>query len=258
MICKFYASFAVFMTAFTLLSAQAADNIVINEFVALSDSLSPWTDPAGEHDDWIELHNLNNTTVSLGGYYLSDNYLNPMKWQMPAGVSIPANGYLIIWSDDDIDQTGLHAPFKLSRDGEVLMLSKPDLTVLDSVTFGYQETNLSYARIPNGTGNFIITIPTFNANNGSLGVATPEWASQVSIYPNPSVQREVTVELPVGYSQKVSQIMLLTVDNKSLPVLYTNVSDTQIRLRLPELSAGFYFVHLRTEEGIIIRKLLVN
>jgi hypothetical protein len=256
MICKFYASIAVFLTAFNFLNAQT-DNIVINEFVALSDSLSPWTDPAGEHDDWIELYNLNSTTVSLGGYYLSDDYLNPMKWQMPAGVSIPANGYLIIWADDDIDQTGLHAPFKLSRDGEELMLSKPDLTVLDSVTFGYQETNLSYARIPNGTGNFIITIPTFNANNGSSSVATPTWANEVNIYPNPVSQREVTIEIPVGYTQKVSQITLLTVDNKSLPISYTGTSETQIRLRLPELNAGFYLLHLRTEEGTIIRKLLV-
>lgn len=256
MFCKFYASLAIILMTLSFVSAQT-DNVVINEFVAVSDSLSPWTDPAGEHDDWIELHNLTGATVALGGYYLSDDYLTPTKWQMPAGVSIPGNGYLIIWADNDIDQTGLHAPFKLSRTGEQLMLSRPDLTVMDSITFGYQENNLSYARIPNGTGNFVITIPTFNANNGTSGVVEPAWAGEVSIFPNPANQRTLTIQLPAEYTQKVSQISLFTVDSKLVSIPKSQVSSTQIQVELSEISAGFYMIQLLTEEGTITRKLLV-
>ena len=49
--------------------------------------------------------------------YLSDNTSNPLKWQFPAGTTIVAGGYLLIWADDDGDSPGLHTNFKLSAGG---------------------------------------------------------------------------------------------------------------------------------------------
>ena len=59
----------------------------------------------------------------------------------------------------------MHATFKLSASGEQLYLSDMDLNILDEVVFGQQDTDMGYARVPNGVGDFVIQLPTFASNN---------------------------------------------------------------------------------------------
>ena len=106
---------------------------MINEFAADNTLI---LDPAGEAEDWIELYNNLAQPVDLGGMYLSDTPSAPTKWQFPAGTSIAAHGYLIVWADEDLTQEGLHATFKLSASGESVVFSSTPTVVLDTVTFG--------------------------------------------------------------------------------------------------------------------------
>ena len=96
-------------------------------------------DPQGDYDDYIELHNTSDEVIDLSGHYLSDKSTNLDKWEFPEGTKIPAKGYLIVWADEDgKDTPGLHANFKLSKNGETLFLSAPDEkknVVLDKMTF---------------------------------------------------------------------------------------------------------------------------
>ena len=142
-------------------------NVVINEFMA--DNESVIADPQGEFDDWIELKNLTAPEVDLSGYYLSDNEDNPRKWRFPDGTTIPANGYLILWADEDGSaDAGLHANFKLSSGGEIILLSDTDEIgngLLDSVTFGQQTADISTARLPDGSGDFGPAAATPGATN---------------------------------------------------------------------------------------------
>jgi hypothetical protein len=143
----------------------AKTNVVINELMPVNTTTV--TDQYGEYDDWIELFNLTATVVDLSGYYLSDNKKDPGKWQFPPGTSIPANGYLIIWADNDTTQFGLHTNFKLSSAGEDAVLSDPNILVIDKISFPAQTLELSYSRVPNGTGSFVWQTPTFNKTNSS-------------------------------------------------------------------------------------------
>jgi hypothetical protein len=167
--------------------------IVINEFAADNTQI---LDPAGEAEDWIEMYNNTNQSVSLAGLYLSDDFANPTKWQFPSNAAIAANGYLIVWADDDAGQEGLHANFKLSASGERVMFSTQS-AVLDSVTFGAQTTNMTMARIPNGTGPFIQGSPTFNGRNGlAIGdVVINEFAADNTLILDPAGDAEDWVEL---------------------------------------------------------------
>lgn len=139
--------------------------VVINELMPVNSSTA--ADQNGQYDDWIELFNKSMSTVDLSGYYLSDNIKKNLKWKFPRGTSISENGYLIIWADDDTTQAGLHANFKLSSAGEEVVLSRSDGRIIDQVTFPAQTLELSYSRIPNGTGPFRWVIPTFDKNNDS-------------------------------------------------------------------------------------------
>jgi hypothetical protein len=143
----------------------AYDVVVINELMPVNKTTV--TDNYGQYDDWIELFNLSSSTKDFSGYYLSDSKSKNTKWQFPQGTSIAGNGYLIIWADADTTQVGLHANFKLSSSGEGAVLSKPDKTIIDKVSFPSQTLELSYSRVPNGTGDFIWQNPTFNRANTS-------------------------------------------------------------------------------------------
>ena len=144
--------------------------VVINELMADNDNTI--ADPQGDYDDWLELHNRTDSPVMLTGLYLSDKEDNPTKWAFPENTEIPANGYLIVWLDEDHDDEdateGLHANFKLSKGGEIAMLVGPDAEgnqVLDSITFGEQETDIAFGRLPDGTGDFQVVQATPGAEN---------------------------------------------------------------------------------------------
>jgi len=131
----------------------AGSVVVINELMA-SNSAGK-RDPQGEYDDWIELHNVSDGSIDLGGLYLTDDPDRPTKWQIPAGTIIDSMGYLLIWADNDVGDEGLHAAFSLSADGEDLALFDVDgATLLDHVSFDDQIADISYGRYPDGTGSW--------------------------------------------------------------------------------------------------------
>lgn len=167
--------------------AQAVANatVAINEVMA-SNSMTI-QDPEGDYEDWIELFNMTSSPVDLSGYYLTDNPANLPKYQIPAGVSIPANGYLIFWADEDGTDGPTHCNFKLSASGELVYLLDPALNMVDSVTFGQQQTDMGYARVPNGTGPFVIQAATPGDNNILVGTDEAGFESVgLFLQPNPT------------------------------------------------------------------------
>lgn len=167
-------------------SNPTVGDLVINEFMASNGAAAP--DPSGEYDDWIELYNNSNTIIDLSGYTLSDDGDDLLKWTFPAGSSIDANGYLIVWADDDEGQDGLHANFKLSAAAESIFLLDATGTIIDEVTYVNQTEDISYGRFPNGIGNFQLMSPTHNGENIGV-VSTSNIAAEaftMRAFPNPS------------------------------------------------------------------------
>ena len=112
--------------------------LVINEFMASNSSSIK--DPQGHYDDWIEILNYGTKAFDVGGLYLTDDLSNTTKWRIPDGIPaatiISAGEYLLIWADNDITDTGLHANFKLDAGGEQIALFDSDgRTLVDSVFF---------------------------------------------------------------------------------------------------------------------------
>lgn len=138
-------------------------SVVINELLPVNKSVA--ADQDGEFDDWIEMYNCGNVTLDLGGYYLTDSKSNLTKWMIPQGTQINAGGYLIFWTDSDTIQNGLHTNFKLSSDGEKVFFVTPDRLIIDKVDYPAQSLQLSYSRVPDGSGSFQWRTPTFGTTN---------------------------------------------------------------------------------------------
>jgi len=192
-------------------------SIVINELIASNNNSS--SDGAGEYDDWIELYNTTSNFIDLSGYFLSDDIMNLNKWSFPNGTTIGPNDYLIIWSDNDLSQAGLHTSFKLKKSGGNVILSNQELTIIDETNFGHQTTDISWGRYPNGTGSFVNMNPTHAATNSSaLGIKTTNViadSKSFKIYPNPT-RGFFTVELKKNIMAERALLYKNWPDNKKI------------------------------------------
>ena len=143
--------------------------LYINEFMASNDTTI--ADENGEYDDWIEIYNPNDAPVNIGGFYITDDLTDLTAWQIPDdnpdATTIPAGGFLLLWADKDTDQGPLHVNLKLSGSGEQIGLTAPNGTsIIDSLTFGEQTTDVSYGRYPDGSDNWqFFDTPTPGASN---------------------------------------------------------------------------------------------
>jgi hypothetical protein len=159
-------------------------SVAINEIMA--SNRQTLADPQSEFDDWIELYNTGSTAVDVGGCYLTDNLSDPTKWQIPANTptatTIAAHGYLLVWADGQVAGVGLHAGFKLSNGGEEVGLFAADgVTLIDSCSFGPQQTDVSYGRLPDGGPEWRTSAsPTPGAANAILYEGTVE-TPQISV-----------------------------------------------------------------------------
>jgi hypothetical protein len=102
-------------------------------------------------EDWIELYNTTGSPVDVGGWFLSDNTDDLMKYEFPAATMIPAGGYLVI------TETQL-AVFALNGEsGDEVYLSEGDgfggMTGARTwIRFGPIENAVGWGRSPNLSG----------------------------------------------------------------------------------------------------------
>ncbi len=159
-------------------------SVSINEFMAINNSYE--TNEFGEFEDWIELKNLTNEEVNLSGAYVSDNRNITTKFTLPAGTILPPHAYLVIFCDEETSSSSyLHAPFKLSGEGDDLTLLNLNGEMIDSVQFGTQYGDVSMGRCPDGTGSFSFMYqPSFLSANCEIGI-TEEQSNNLITYPNP-------------------------------------------------------------------------
>lgn len=228
-------------------SVQAADqSVVINEIMAKNKTGA--TDEAGQYDDWIELYNKSTNSISLDGWNITDNQFNITKFTIPAGTNIGPDEYIIIWADEDGNQGSLHANFKLNGDGEALILFNAADELVDEMEFLAQSDDIAYARVPNGTGNFVFQSATHKGNNDTGAVGLSDWSesTQLFIYPNP-VQSRLTINFENGKEA------LLSVVNTLGQQVYQTSFENEISMDVSTWDAGVYFIEINE----IIKRVIV-
>lgn len=157
-----------------LFSFQVQAQLSLNEFLASNNENI--ADESGDFEDWIEIYNAGSADINLAGYYISDDLLNPLLWQIstddPSLTTVPAGGFLILWADKDIDDGANHLDFKLGASGEDIVLVDPDgVTIIDQYSFTAQVEDVSFGRVGNAWDFFAQPTPGA-ANNTPPGAPT--------------------------------------------------------------------------------------
>lgn len=170
-------------------TAGSLPTLYLNELQA-ANAGSP-VDEFGEADDWFEVYNPNSFDVDLAGWYVSDALSDLTKYRFStAGTDaiVPANGWLLVWADNQSAQGNLHTNFSLSStNGEDLVLTGPDgATIVDQVSFGPQAVGASYGRATDGGTPWVtFDVPTPGASNNPVGIGEQASAEALQAWPNP-------------------------------------------------------------------------
>lgn len=229
--------------------------VVINEL--MSSNQSYILDVSDDkYEDWVELYNNTNQEIDLGGLYFSDDFTKKDKWEFPKGTVIPAKGRLVMWLDEDSSEpTGLHANFKLSAGGEELILSRPDGTILDSLSFGAIPTDNSLERCPDGNGTFAITAkPTYDKVNCNVSSNEDQQVNvQLSVFPNPALDN-----FKVQFDEYVSGIVFIQDLNGVIKYRKEFSLEDQITISLNDIPSGMYLVHINLDTNQkLVKKIIV-
>jgi len=139
-------------------------DLCINEFMSWNDSYL--MDEDGDYSDWIEIYNSGSEPLNLFGCGLSDDtaYLN--KWMFPNYVLEPDHYLIVFASDKNRYGSELHTNFKIKSEGEPLILSTYNGSVIDELPPVFVPQNKSYGSMPNsGTNLVYFGTPTPGSSN---------------------------------------------------------------------------------------------
>lgn len=128
-------------------TSKSETGIVINEFMT-SNTYTIY-DCEGDYGDWVELCNMTNSDVDLGGYALTDDTAKPFAFVFPEKTVLPSGGCLLVFCDgkNKTDAQGvLHTGFCLSTDDRTLSLFSPERSMVDSVDIPEMPDNISCGR----------------------------------------------------------------------------------------------------------------
>lgn len=109
----------------------------------------------GESADWVELYNASNEQVQISNseWTLSDDRDNPNRYILPDTVLNPGD-FLIIWCDGLTENGTNHAPFKLSGNGERILLYHQEI-IVDEVMYDQDvKKAYSYGRTSDGSNEW--------------------------------------------------------------------------------------------------------
>ena len=208
--------------------------LYINEIMASNNDCID--DAYHTHPDWIELFNPNGRAINLSHYFISDDLENPYKYQFPReNLEIPAYGYQIVWCDGYSNRGPWYTSFKLSSEGESVILSAPDSTMVDMVEFGEQGEDVSYGRHNDGNNQWVYFAPPLHAtpaysnseaaNIHDLAIGAP------LLHPNPVNKGESVSLIEVTDYKLYNSLGVVVQEEFNAKVIKTN-----------KLKQGLYFV----------------
>ncbi len=164
-----------------------ATQIVINEVA--TDNFSMIMNDHGKYTDYVEFYNPTDQDVQMTNMYLSNSRINYNRFELDH-VVVPANGYAVVWLTGTKETDGIHAPFRLSKNGDELYLTRGSGLLVDQVKIPSLATNTCYSRMPDGKGEFKITTCSAGQSNdiaelvADQNLSAPVFSAESGFYEN--------------------------------------------------------------------------
>lgn len=149
-------------------AVQLTTDVIISEIMTNNTGIV--SDGAGNHPDYVELHNTSTQEQDISGWGLSDR--EDRLWVFPDKTVLPPDGYILVWCTGEKVENALIADFKLGA-GDVIRLTnaagEPLFTMeIPSIYTGY---TLSWDA---AAGKYVEMMPSPLYPNTPAGVAAYE------------------------------------------------------------------------------------
>jgi len=143
--------------------------------------------------DMAEIYNSGDDPLDMEGYSLTDSNDYPRRYVFPPGSTIAPHAFHVMrfdsrFTNDPISSTKV--PFGIKASGGFLYLLTPSGETNDFIEYGLQVQDFSIGRVTDGTGPFLLTIPTLGTNNVEVELGLPsvltvnEWMANNSSGPD--------------------------------------------------------------------------
>ena len=121
------------------------------------------------------------------------------------------------------------------------------VSILDSVTYYTQLSDVTFGRYPNGTGSFGYLVPTFGYenNNWAVSVASLNNPTQFTMYPNPANN---SINLLFNGTQEIEIFSILGQQ------IFSAKAEDRLEINTADFTNGVYFVKC----GNTSNKLIIN
>ena len=177
------------------------------------------TNASGRTADFVELRNTNAVPFNLTGARLGTSADNNSQWIFPAGTTVPANGYLAVWFDDERPastnaESVLNTGRSIDGESDEVWLFNSVGQPVDSVTFGFQVVDQPIGRT--GASWSLLASATPGANNAAVSTLGASSALRVNEWMTDPVTGGDWFELYNGGNQPVSMAGLFLSDTLSI------------------------------------------
>ncbi|MGB0391766.1 MAG: lamin tail domain-containing protein [Salibacteraceae bacterium] len=216
-----------------------AQTPIINEVLASNKGLVK--DQFGNSDDCLEIYNPSSSPIDISGYYLSDNKDSLTLWSFPKGTTIKANGYLIVWCDDEVGEPGLHTNFKLPSKGETIRLSNPQGKPISKMKYKRQYSNVSFGIHPEKADEKRYMRPTLGAKNSIapvIGYDAKQKKDKIKIDIN-SDNNGILI-----YNKTGKTIKAIVKNKEDQVFLRATITDETDMIQLDKLPNGQFFLYI--------------
>lgn len=144
-------------------SNLTSDDIEISEYITHNTRVN--YDSHGNYYDWVEIHNISDSSITLENVYITDDENKLNKFKIPKRVLEKDDYLLIYFSGEKEDYTdNIYAPFNIGDNDKYIILSDGEdiITWLDIVKL---KDNMSYGKVEDSYKYF--TTPTPGKKNNT-------------------------------------------------------------------------------------------
>ncbi|UTW65953.1 CotH kinase family protein [bacterium SCSIO 12643] len=148
-------------------------------------------DSFDENSDWIEIYNNTNNPIQISDYYISNDFNDKLKWQLPNKNLQPHKWVIIFCSDLDLYTPDYHANFKLKNESDTVGIFFKDGSTIDVFAYDSLPVDVSFGRETDGSNTLVyFDNPTpKKTNNTSTGfnciLEIPNVNFNSGFYPSP-------------------------------------------------------------------------
>ncbi len=236
-----YQIFPMFVTDFDTIPSTVT-GLFLNEVMV--DNQTVIADGQGDFDSWIEIYNSTSNPIDLTGLLIGTE--EPYRFSRCAPpVFVPANGFTLLWADDEMADGPTHLPFELSNEDDLGLATK-NLVILDTLEWDSALTDVSLGHDTDGSGVIVSfegsTPDATNANGIVLSVIQAHIVNGLNVYPNPTTTGNI------NFTKVVSFTMYSITGQKVM------IQNEVNRVDVSTLDNGIYIIE--TTEGEVVKVIV--